>query len=157
MTSEHSKERISLPPAQGVMSVFLDEVHMLTTRAFNALLKVLEEPPAHVIFILATTELHKLSQRWSPGAKLSSFGASAAELFDALQNIVKKEKLTAEPAVLEAVCQKADGSFRDAVKLLELIHQQGELDPSYNRKSTPLFSYRNQKLSLSYWQKIPKL
>lgn len=123
------KERISLPPAQGVMSVYiLDEVHMLTTEAFNALLKVLEEPPEHVIFILATTEFQKIVPTVVSRCQVIKFQrASTAELFDALQNIIKQEKLTAEPAVLEAICQKADGSFRDAVKLLELIHQQGEL------------------------------
>lgn len=123
------KERISLPPAQGVMSVYiLDEVHMLTTEAFNALLKVLEEPPEHVIFILATTELQKIVPTVVSRCQVVKFQrASTSELFDALQNIITKEKLKADPAVLEAVCQKADGSFRDAVKLLELIHQQGEL------------------------------
>lgn len=123
------KERVSLPPAQGVMSVYiLDEVHMLTTEAFNALLKLLEEPPSHVIFILATTELQKIVATVVSRCQVVRFQrASEEELQDALSGILKKEKLTAEPAVLKAICEKADGSFRDAVKLLEMISQQGPL------------------------------
>ncbi len=124
------KERISLPPAQGIVSVYiLDEVHMLTTEAFNALLKLLEEPPAHVVFILATTELHKIVPTVVSRCQVVAFKrASIAELTQALKNILSRENLTAEQAVLDAVCARAEGSFRDAVKLLEMIHQQGALD-----------------------------
>ncbi len=123
------KERISLPPAQGVMSIYiLDEVHMLTTEAFNALLKLLEEPPEHVVFILATTELHKVVPTIVSRCQVVQFTrATHKELIHALEGILAKEGLTAEKGVLQLVAERADGSFRDAVKLLETIHQQGEL------------------------------
>ncbi len=123
------KERVSLPPQDGLMSVYiLDEVHMLTTEAFNALLKILEEPPPHVVFILATTELDKIPATVTSRAQVISFTkATPAELQNALTLILDQEKATYEQAVLEAIAQQADGSFRDAVKLLEMVAQLGEI------------------------------
>lgn len=123
------KERVSLPPAQGVMTVYiLDEVHMLTTEAFNALLKLLEEPPRHVVFILATTELHKVVPTIVSRCQVVQFTrATHKEILKALTGITIKEKLSVEEGVLQLVADRADGSFRDAVKLLETIHQQGDL------------------------------
>ncbi len=121
------KERISLPPQDGLISVYiLDEVHMLTTEAFNALLKILEEPPPHVVFILATTELDKIPATIASRSQVIAFTkASTSELIDALTNILTTEKLAYEEAVLEAIAERADGSFRDAVKLLEMVAQVG--------------------------------
>jgi DNA polymerase-3 subunit gamma/tau len=99
---------------------------MLTTEAFNALLKILEEPPPHVVFILATTELDKIPATITSRAQVIRFSkASPAELLVALKNIVNTEKLESDDSVLEEIAQRADGSFRDAVKLLEMIAQVG--------------------------------
>lgn len=117
------KERVYLPPQEGKVSVYiLDEVHMLTTEAFNALLKLLEEPPAHVVFILATTELHKLPETVVSRTTVIRFHtASAAELTAALTHILDAEKIRYELPAIEQLAQLAEGSFRDAVKLLEQV------------------------------------
>jgi DNA polymerase-3 subunit gamma/tau len=117
------RERVFLPPAEGKISVYiLDEVHMLTTEAFNALLKILEEPPAHVVFILATTELHKIPATVVSRCTVIQFHrASAEELSEALTSILKQEKITIDPEALAKIVMAADGSFRDGVKLLETV------------------------------------
>jgi DNA polymerase-3 subunit gamma/tau len=124
------KERLYIPPAQGKKSVYIiDEVHMLTKEAFNALLKMLEEPPEHVVFIFATTDAHKIPDTITSRCTRVQFAqASVAELTDALVNIGKQEKVTAEPAALELISQTADGSFRDAVKMFEQIANQAKAD-----------------------------
>lgn len=117
------KERIHLPPQAGLMTVYIfDEVHMLTTEAFNALLKLLEEPPAHVLFILATTELHKIPSTIISRAMMVEFTqATTTEISQALTAVLKQENISFEPGVLELIATSADGSFRDAVKLAELL------------------------------------
>jgi DNA polymerase-3 subunit gamma/tau len=123
------KERVNLPPQEGLITVYiLDEVHMLTSEAFNALLKLLEEPPPHVVFILATTEIDKIPPTIVSRAQLIRFTrASSDEIKDALKNILKQEKLKFDEEVLDAVVTRAEGSFRDAVKLLEMIAQVGPI------------------------------
>lgn len=120
------KERVYLAPQQGVMSVYiLDEAHMLTTEAFNALLKLLEEPPAHAVFILATTEAHKVPSTVLSRATLITFTkASLAEMVTALDRVAKQEKIPTESAALELLAARADGSFRDGIKLLEMVATQ---------------------------------
>lgn len=98
----------------------IDEVHMLSTGAFNALLKTLEEPPAHVVFILATTELHKLP----PTVVSRTFHVNFEkptndEIVKSLERIVKGENLDVEKGVLESVASISDGAFRDSAKNLE--------------------------------------
>lgn len=126
------KERVHLAPQEGKMTVYiLDEVHMLTSEAFNALLKLLEEPPAHVCFILATTELHKLPATIVSRCSVVNFyKASSAEIVEALERILQAEKIKYELADLEAIVKRADGSFRDAVKILEMACAAGHLDLS---------------------------
>jgi DNA polymerase-3 subunit gamma/tau len=121
------KERAALPPQSGLMTVYiLDEVHMMSTAAFNALLKLLEEPPAHAVFILATTELHKVPATIASRCTLVQFQkASVAEILEVYERIIKAEKLKAEPAALQLLAELADGSFRDAVKWLELSVTDG--------------------------------
>ncbi len=123
------KERISLPPQQGKMAVYiLDEVHMLTNEAFNALLKILEEPPAHVVFILATTELHKVPPTIVSRCSLVSFHkASLNEMVGRLEKILSEEEIEYEQEALEEIARRADGSFRDAVKLAEIASQSGQI------------------------------
>jgi DNA polymerase-3 subunit gamma/tau len=115
------RERVYLPPQEGKVNVYiLDEVHMLTTEAFNALLKILEEPPSHVVFILATTEIQKVPDTIISRCTLVQFTkATPEELCTALRGILKQESITFEEAAVLAIAQAADGSFRDAVKLLE--------------------------------------
>ncbi len=121
------KERIKLAPTQAKKKVYIiDEVHMLTTEAFNALLKTLEEPPSHVAFILATTEVHKLPQTiLSRVQRLDFQTASTEDLLKALSRVVKEEKIEAEEAALKLLARKADGSFRDGLKLLDQIASSG--------------------------------
>lgn len=124
------KERIFVPPSEGKMMVYiLDEVHMLTTEAFNALLKILEEPPAHVVFILATTEIEKVPETIISRCTVLPFQkASGAEIQAALARILQAEKISFQEEALLPIVERADGSFRDAVKLLEEACQTGQLD-----------------------------
>jgi DNA polymerase III subunit gamma/tau len=117
------RERIGYTPTHSKFTVYIiDEVHMLTTEAFNALLKTLEEPPAHAVFILATTELAKVLPTIRSRCMTISFAqAGTQELCAALNRIVKKEKLTIDEDAITEIAKSADGSFRDAVKYLEQI------------------------------------
>ncbi len=121
------KERIMLPPQEGMMSVFiLDEAHMLTTEAFNALLKILEEPPAHVVFILATTELHKIPGTIASRSQLVAFRkATTVEISNALSTVLRSEKIKHEAEALAMIASIADGSFRDAIKISEAAAGEG--------------------------------
>jgi DNA polymerase-3 subunit gamma/tau len=123
------KDRVMLPPQEGKMAVYiLDEAHMFTTEAFNALLKLLEEPPAHAVFILATTELHKIPATIvSRSTQLNFRKATNEELLAALKFVADAEKLKYEPEALLELAGRADGSFRDAVKLLELVAHSGQV------------------------------
>jgi DNA polymerase III subunit gamma/tau len=122
------RERIGYTPTHSAFTVYIiDEVHMLTTEAFNALLKTLEEPPPHAVFILATTELAKVLPTIRSRCMTISFSqAGIPELLVALNRIVKKEKLTIDEDALNEIAQAADGSFRDAVKYLEQISLNGK-------------------------------
>jgi DNA polymerase III subunit gamma/tau len=115
------REKVKLSPMSARKKVYIiDEVHMLTAEAFNALLKTLEEPPSHVIFILCTTEPHKV-----PGTILSRClniqfkKATEEELIRSFERIIKKEKLEGEKEALRLIANLSDGSFRDGVKILE--------------------------------------
>ncbi|HYD35437.1 MAG TPA: DNA polymerase III subunit gamma/tau [Vitreimonas sp.] len=124
------KEQLVLPPAEGKMVVYiLDEVHMLTTEAFNALLKVLEEPPRHVVFILATTEQHKIPATILSRCTIITFAkASTEEISTALKYVLTQEKITFDEAGVMRLAEFAEGSFRDAIKWLELVAtKQGEV------------------------------
>src|SRR3972149_2871116 len=123
------KERVMLPPQQGKVAVDIwEEAHRFTTEAFNALLKLLEEPPPHAVFILATTELHKIPETIASRATKVDFRkATHEELMSALETVAKQEKLQYKPEALARVADQADGSFRDAVKLLELVAGTGKV------------------------------
>ena len=115
------REKIKFSPSNLRFKVYIiDEVHMLTTEAFNALLKTLEEPPAHAIFVLCTTEAHKLPPTITSRCLRFDFKrASRDDLVRSLERIVKGEKLKVKKEVLEEIARGADGSFRDAAKILE--------------------------------------
>ncbi len=117
------REKVRLSPVGAYKKVYIiDEVHMLTTEAFNALLKTLEEPPSHVVFILCTTEPHKVPDTIvSRCFNLTFKKASNEELVRSLQRIAKKEKLSIDKDALHLIATLSDGSFRDGVKILEEI------------------------------------
>ena len=122
------REKISLAPAEGSYVVYIiDEVHMLTSEAFNALLKTLEEPPSHAIFILATTEAHKVPDTiTSRCTELVFEKATKEEITRSLKRVIKGEKLTIADKSLDLLASSVDGSFRDAVKLLEQLASMGK-------------------------------
>jgi DNA polymerase-3 subunit gamma/tau len=117
------REKVKLVPSKLKFKIYIiDEAHMLTNEAFNAFLKTLEEPPAHVKFVLCTTEGHKLPATIiSRLTKVEFSKASIKELVTALKKVVKGESLTIEQADLEKIAKSSDGSFRDAVKILEML------------------------------------
>jgi DNA polymerase-3 subunit gamma/tau len=109
-----------LPQVSAYKVYIIDEVHMLTTEAFNALLKTLEEPPGHVKFILATTESHKIPITILSRCHRYDFGRlSAAVIEAAIQGVAEKEGLQIEPAALQLLAREADGSMRDALSVLD--------------------------------------
>ncbi len=122
------KETVALQPSQGKRRVFIiDEVHMLTKEAWNALLKTLEEPPAHVVFILATTEVSKVPATIiSRCQRFDLRPADVTETVAGLERILAGEQRVAEPAAVELLALQASGGHRDAASLLEqaLIYQQ---------------------------------
>lgn len=115
------REKVHLAPTSAPYKVYIiDEVHMLTTESFNALLKTLEEPPAHVVFILATTELHKLPATITSRAQRFAFRAPTVEdIVKQLRFIAEKEAITIDDAALQLLAEHADGSFRDSISLLD--------------------------------------
>src|SRR3990172_2163032 len=114
------REGVMLAPARAKKKVYIiDEAHMLTTEASNALLKTLEEPPAHVVFILATTNPEKLIGTVRSRTTYISFRkATLEEIEHSLKKVVIGEKMKVDKKVLEDVAKAANGSFRDAIKLL---------------------------------------
>ncbi len=122
------REKIKLSPTSSQKKVYIiDEVHMLTTEAFNALLKTLEEPPAHALFILATTEVQKVPQTILSRVQRLDFKlASQDELTKALQKIITSEKINIDEDALKLLVKKAEGSFRDGVKYLDQISLTSE-------------------------------
>ena len=122
------RERVMFSPAEGRFKVYIiDEVHMLSTAAFNALLKTLEEPPAHVLFVLATTEAHKIPATVVSRCQRHEFRRlSVEEMVTYLEEMAKQEGLQVERAALEAVARQATGSMRDAVSLLDQLGSLGE-------------------------------
>jgi len=121
------REKIKLSPAKCQYKVYIiDEAHMLTAEAFNALLKTLEEPPAHAVFILCTTEAQKIPKTiLSRCLQIKFHRAKFEEVIRSLQRVVKGEKLLPAKGVLEEIAQNADGSFRDAQKILDQLSSTG--------------------------------
>ncbi len=121
------RDKIKLAPTSAKKKVYIiDEVHMLTQEAFNALLKTLEEPPAHALFILATTESAKMPTTILSRVQRLDFKlATAGELLEALKKIVESEKINIDEEALKVLVKRSDGSFRDGVKLLDQIASIG--------------------------------
>ena len=121
---EHIKtlmEQTRIPPQLGRYKVFIiDEVHMLSTAAFNAFLKTLEEPPAHVIFILATTEKHKILPTILSRCQIYDFERmTVRNTVDHLKHVAEKEGITYEEQALAVIAEKADGGMRDALSIFD--------------------------------------
>lgn len=116
-------DQVRFPPQQGEYKVYIiDEVHMLSTAAFNAFLKTLEEPPSYAIFILATTEKHKILPTILSRCQIFDFHRVQVEdMVEHLQFICKEEKITAEEGGLHIIAQKADGALRDALSIFDRI------------------------------------
>src|SRR5437016_2486732 len=122
------RETVKTAPAHGRYRVYIiDEVHMLSTAAFNALLKTLEEPPSHVVFVLATTELSKIPATIASRCQRFRFRPIPNELLvQHLANLAKREEIAAEPGALELLARSSEGSLRDAVSLLDQAHSYGD-------------------------------
>lgn len=116
-------DQVRIPPQTGKYKVYIiDEVHMLSQAAFNAFLKTLEEPPAHAIFILATTEKHKIIPTILSRCQIFDF--KRISVFDAkeyLKTICSKENINAEDDALHIIAQKADGAMRDALSIFDRV------------------------------------
>ena len=116
-------EQVRIPPQIGKYKVYIiDEVHMLSQSAFNAFLKTLEEPPHHAIFILATTEKHKILPTILSRCQIYDFNRiNIQDTVDHLQYVANKENIQAEPEALNVIAQKADGGMRDALSIFDQV------------------------------------
>ncbi len=116
-------DKVRIPPQIGKYSVYIiDEVHMLSQQAFNAFLKTLEEPPAHAIFILATTEKHKIIPTILSRCQIFDFNRiSITDIEKHLVEVAQKEGVTFEAAALNVIAQKADGAMRDALSIFDQV------------------------------------
>ncbi|MDR0757249.1 MAG: DNA polymerase III subunit gamma/tau [Tannerella sp.] len=116
-------EQVRIPPQLGKYNIYIiDEVHMLSQNAFNAFLKTLEEPPAHAIFILATTEKQKLLATILSRCQIYDFTRiTVADIVEHLQYVASQEGISAEPEALNIIAQKVDGGMRDALSIFDQI------------------------------------
>ena len=143
------REKINFAPTRARSKVYIiDEVHMLTKEAFNALLKTLEEPPSHVYFILATTEVHKIPETILSRCQRFDFRRiDDVAMVNRLQFIAESEKIAAESKALEAIAHHADGGLRDAIGLLEKLAVDGNVT----------LEHASQVLGLSGFASLEKL
>ncbi|MDR0427603.1 MAG: DNA polymerase III subunit gamma/tau [Dysgonamonadaceae bacterium] len=116
-------EQVRIPPQIGKYKVYIiDEVHMLSTQAFNAFLKTLEEPPRHAVFILATTEKHKIIPTILSRCQIYDFNRiSINDMVEYLEYVAKNENIRAEKEALNMIAQKADGGMRDALSIFDQV------------------------------------
>jgi len=128
-------EKVGFRPTQARFKVYVvDEVHMLSTAAFNALLKTLEEPPEHVIFVLATTEVHKIPETILSRCQRFEFRRiPLTGLVGQLQTIAEAEEIAVEPEALDLIARAATGSMRDAISLFDQMAAGGAVTADYVR------------------------
>ena len=128
-------DQVRIPPQKGKYKVYIiDEVHMLSQSAFNAFLKTLEEPPPHAVFILATTEKHKIIPTILSRCQVYDFHRiSIADMVQHLQQIAEKESVKIELEALHVIAEKADGALRDALSCFDLMVNFCEGDISYKK------------------------
>jgi len=128
------RDAVKLSPVSALKKIYIiDEAHMLTTEASNALLKTLEEPPEHVIFILATTNPEKLLETIKSRTTYIPFRkANPDEIVNSLKRVVLGEKIKIDNETLSVIAEAADGSFRDAIKILEqLVSEERQLSKEF--------------------------
>ncbi len=163
-------DQVMVPPTTGRYRVFIiDEVHMLTSAAFNAFLKTLEEPPSYVIFILATTEKHKIIPTILSRCQIYDFNRiTIADMVSQMQKVAANEGITAEPAALNIIARKADGAMRDALSIFDqvaascrgnityqaTIENLNVLDNSYYERLTDAFVAQDVATSLLIYKEI---
>ncbi|MGC6422539.1 MAG: DNA polymerase III subunit gamma/tau [Flavobacteriaceae bacterium] len=156
-------EQVRIPPQVGTHKVYIiDEVHMLSLAAFNAFLKTLEEPPAHVIFILATTEKHKIIPTILSRCQIYDFKRmSVADIKSHLQNIASDKGIAVEDEALYLIAQKADGAMRDALSLFDrmVAHSQERLTTHFVAENLNIVSTDTyfELTDLLTQQNIPEL
>ena len=141
------REKINFLPSQGKFKVYIiDEVHMLSTAAFNALLKTLEEPPAHAIFILATTEIHKIPATVLSRCQRHEFRRiPVADIVQRLTLLCQQESIQASPEALTLIARQATGAMRDAISLLDMLASTGEM-VTLEKAQTVLGTATNQRV-----------
>ncbi|NPV84602.1 MAG: DNA polymerase III subunit gamma/tau [Anaerolineae bacterium] len=122
------RDKINFSPSQGRKKIYIiDEVHMLSTSAFNALLKTLEEPPEHALFILATTEVHKIPATVLSRCQRHEFRRiPVKDIIDHLTDLINTEHIDIEPDALKLIARQSTGSLRDAISLLDQLSSTGE-------------------------------
>ena len=122
------RDKINFSPSQGKYKIYIiDEVHMLSTAAFNALLKTLEEPPPHAIFVLATTEIHKIPATVLSRCQRHEFRrVPVDEIVKHLKGIIKAEKIQADDDALIQIARQSAGGMRDAISLLDQLSSTGD-------------------------------
>ena len=126
-------EQVRIPPQAGRYKVYIiDEVHMLSAAAFNAFLKTLEEPPEYAIFVLATTEKQKVIPTILSRCQIYDFARiTVPDIVLQLQHICQEEGVTAEPAALNVIAQKADGAMRDALSIFDQVTASSQGNITY--------------------------
>jgi len=150
------RDSINVTPSSSSYKIYIiDEVHMLTTEAFNALLKTLEEPPAHAVFVLATTDPQKIPATIKSRCMGISFHrATIDELLVALRRIVKAEKISIDDDALLLLAGAVDGSFRDAVKMLEHVSfTKGKITADIVRS---LVSLSDESVQRTFYESLVK-
>jgi DNA polymerase-3 subunit gamma/tau len=122
------REKINFSPSMGCYKIYIiDEIHMLSTSAFNALLKTLEEPPSHAIFILATTEIHKIPATVLSRCQRHEFRRiPVMDMISYLQEMIKSENIDIDADALRLIARQSTGSLRDAISLLDQLASTGE-------------------------------
>src|SRR4051812_46321961 len=122
------RDKVHIAPSSAKYKVYIiDEVHMLTREAFNALLKTLAEPPAHVVFILATTEAHKVPDTIASRTQRFNFKPiKSGDTVEHLRSLAKKEGIKIDDDALAALADHANGSFRDSINLLDQMVGTGD-------------------------------
>jgi len=128
-------DQVRIPPQVGKYSVYIiDEVHMLSQSAFNAFLKTLEEPPSHAIFILATTEKHKIIPTILSRCQIFDFNRiKVNDMVEFLEKIARKENVECEIEALNIIAQKADGAMRDALSIFDQVVSFAENEITYKK------------------------
>ena len=143
------REKVKYPPINGKYKVYIvDEVHMLSTNAFNALLKTLEEPPKHVVFILATTEVHKLPATILSRCMRFDFKlVSVEDLVGLLQKILKQENVEYEEKALSLIARAGEGSVRDTLSIADMCISYSGTKLTYDSVIDVLGTTEKEKLT----------